>query len=132
MYSLTIRDHMMIAHSLPGEAFGPAQNLHGATYVVDVTFWRPELDSNDIVIDIGLASDVVKATLGKLNYRNLDEVEDFRNRRSTTEALAKWVFDRMVANIADGSLGEEASGVTRIRVVLNESHVASAAYESDL
>jgi 6-pyruvoyl-tetrahydropterin synthase len=132
MYSLTIRDHMMIAHSLPGEAFGPAQNLHGATYVVDVTFWRPQLDSNDIVIDIGLASDVVKATLGKLNYRNLDEVEDFRNRRSTTEALAKWVFDRMVANIADGSLGEEASGVTRIRVVLNESHVASAAYESDL
>lgn len=132
MYSLTIRDHMMIAHSLPGEAFGPAQNLHGATYVVDVTFWRPELDSNDIVIDIGLASDVVKATLGKLNYRNLDEVEDFRNRRSTTEALAKWVFDRMAANIADGSLGEEASGVTRIRVVLNESHVASAAYESDL
>lgn len=132
MYSLTIRDHMMIAHSLPGEAFGPAQNLHGATYVVDLTFWRPELDSNDIVIDIGLASDVVKATLGKLNYRNLDEVEDFRNRRSTTEALAKWVFDRMAANIADGSLGEEASGVTRIRVVLNESHVASAAYESDL
>lgn len=132
MYSLTIRDHMMIAHSLAGEAFGPAQNLHGATYVVDVTFYRPDLDSNDIVIDIGLATDVVKEMLGRLSYRNLDEHEDFQGKRSTTEALAKWVFDRMAESVASGRLGEEANGVCRIGVVLNESHVASAGFEADI
>lgn len=132
MYSLTIRDHIMIAHSLPGEAFGPAQNLHGATYVIDVTFFRPELDENEIVVDIGLASDVVKASLGELNYKNLDDLPDFQTKRSTTEVLAKWVFDRMVRCIADGSLGASAKGITRIRTVLNENHLASAAYEADI
>lgn len=132
MYTVEIRDHVMIAHSLKGPVFGPAQQLHGATYVVDVCFQRPELDSNDIVVDIGLAADVIKDVLAKINFANLDAHPAFRGRRSTTEAVARWVFDQVVAAIADGQLGAEAAGITRVKITLHESHVARASYEGDL
>ena len=132
MFSLEVRDHVMIAHSLAGEAFGPAQQLHGATYVIDLAFMRPALDENDIVVDIGLASEALKRVLAPINYRNLDELDDFRNRRSTTEVLAKWVYDRMAEEIAAGRLGAAAKGIARLRVTLHESHVARAAFEADL
>lgn len=132
MFSLEVRDHVMIAHSLAGEAFGPAQQLHGATYVIDLAFMRPALDENDIVVDIGLASDALKRVIAPINYRNLDELDDFRNRRSTTEVLAKWVYDRMAEEIAAGRLGAAARGIVRLRVTLHESHVARAAFEADL
>ena len=132
MFSLEVRDHVMIAHSLAGEAFGPAQQLHGATYVIDLAFMRPDLDENDIVVDIGLASEALKRVLAPINYRNLDELDDFRNRRSTTEVLAKWVYDRMAEEIAAGRLGAAAKGIARLRVTLNESHIARAAFEADL
>jgi 6-pyruvoyl-tetrahydropterin synthase len=132
MYALEVRDHIMIAHSLPGEAFGPAQNMHGATFVVDATFFRSSLEPNDIVCDIGLASEGLKRVLSHLNYKNLDELPDFRAQRSTTEVLCKWIFDRLTDEIAAGRLGEDAKGVTRMRVTLNESHIARAWYEADL
>ena len=132
MYTVEIRDHVMIAHSIPGEVFGPAQKLHGATYVVDVAFMRPELDVHDIVVDIGLAGDVVKKTLAALNFSNLDAHPDFTGRRSTTEAVARWVFDRIAAALARGDLGAEAKGITRLRITLHESHVARASYEAAL
>ena len=132
MFSLEVRDHVMIAHSLAGEAFGPAQQLHGATYVIDLAFMRSALDENDIVVDIGLASDALKRVIAPINYRNLDELDDFRNRRSTTEVLAKWVYDRMAEEIAAGRLGAAARGIVRLRVTLHESHVARAAFEADL
>ena len=132
MFSLEVRDHVMIAHSLAGDAFGPAQQLHGATYVIDLAFMRPALDENDIVVDIGLASEALKRVLAPINYRNLDELDAFRDRRSTTEVLAKWVYDRMAEEIAAGRLGAEAKGIVRLRVTLNESHVARAAFEADL
>ena len=132
MYCVEIRDHVMIAHSIPGQVFGPAQNLHGATYVVDVTFMRPALDENDIVVDIGLAGEVVKKTLADLNYRNLDDHPDFRGRRSTTEAVARWIFDRVAAALAEKELGASSADIERLRVTLHESHVASASYEADL
>jgi len=132
MYALEVRDHIMIAHSLPGEAFGPAQNMHGATFVVDATFFSEALGPNDIVLDIGLATDALKRVLEPLNYRNLDELADFRTVRSTTEVLCKWVFDKLAGEIAAGRLGEDARGVTRLRVTLNESHIARAWYEADL
>ena len=132
MFSLEVRDHVMIAHSLAGDAFGPAQQLHGATYVIDLAFMRPALDENDIVVDIGLASEALKRVIAPINYRNLDELDDFRNRRSTTEVLAKWVYDRMAEEIAAGRLGAAAKGIARLRVTLHESHVARAAFEADL
>ncbi len=132
MYSVEIRDHVMIAHSLAGEAFGPAQNLHGATYVVDVAFMRSQLDGNDIVVDIGLAQDVTKRTLAALNFQNLDEHPDFAGRRSTTEAVARWVFERIRDAIASGDLGAAARGIERLRITLHESHVARASYEAEV
>ena len=132
MFSLEVRDHVMIAHSLAGDAFGPAQQLHGATYVIDLAFMRPALDENDIVVDIGLASEALKRVIAPINYRNLDELDDFRNRRSTTEVLAKWVYDRMAEEIAAGRLGAAAKGIARLRVTLHESHMARAAFEADL
>ncbi|MEQ9449425.1 MAG: 6-carboxytetrahydropterin synthase, partial [Rhodospirillaceae bacterium] len=120
MYTVEVRDHVMIAHSIKGEVFGPAQNLHGATYVVDVSFMRPELDDNDIVVDIGLATETVKSILASINYRNLDEHDDFKDRRSTTEVVAKWVFDKVRAAILDGRLGPSASGLARVKVTLHE------------
>lgn len=132
MYSVRVRDHMMIAHSFKGEVFGPAQRLHGATYVVDVEFRRRELDADSIVVDIGRAGDELKAIVAALNYRNLDEVPEFQGRNTTTEFLAKVIFDRLAASVHAGKLGEGARGIESLRVTLHESHVASAAYESPL
>jgi len=132
MYTVSVRDHFMIAHSFRGEAFGPAQRLHGATYIVDLEFLRRELDSNGMVVDIGLATDVLKATLAGFNYRNLDEDPAFEGRNTTTEFLAHEIFQRIVAAIRRGELGAHARAVERIRVTLHESHVASASFEGPL
>ncbi len=132
MYSVEVRDHVMIAHSIPGDVFGPAQKLHGATYVIDVCFMRPELDEYDIVVDIGLATDTVKQILASINYQNLDEHPDFKGRRSTTEAVARWVFLRVQEAIKAGRLGKSAAGLTRLKITLHESHAARAGFEADL
>ena len=129
MYSVSVRDHFMIAHSFSGAVFGPAQRLHGATYVVDVEFRRLELDSDGIVVDIGRALDTVHSILGALNFQNLDEVPEFKGRNTTTEFLARVIFDRVVGAIHHGDLGEQAKGIAVVRVALNESHVAWAAFE---
>ena len=129
MYSVMVRDHMMIAHSFKGEVFGPAQRLHGATYVVDVEMSRAELDPDGIVVDIGRASDTLKRVLAEVNFRNLDEVPAFAGRNTTTEFLARTVFDGVVAAIGRGELGPGAEGVERIKVTLHESHVAAASFE---
>ena len=129
MYTVCVRDHMMIAHSFSGEVFGPAQRMHGATYVVDVEFRRRELDADSIVVDIGRATEALREVLAALNYRNLDEVPDFAGRNTTTEFLAKTVFDRMRACIRDGQLGAPAIGIESLRVTLHESHVAWASFE---
>jgi 6-pyruvoyltetrahydropterin/6-carboxytetrahydropterin synthase len=129
MYSVCVRDHFMIAHSFRGAVFGPAQRLHGATYVVDVEFRRRELDADGIVLDIGKAGDTLKALLGGLNFQNLDDVPAFAGRNTTTEFLARVIFDRMVEAIARGDLGPNAGDIESARVVLHESHVAWAAYE---
>jgi 6-pyruvoyl-tetrahydropterin synthase len=122
----------MIAHSFNGEVFGPAQRLHGATYVVDLEFRRPELDADGLVVDIGLATTVLGEVLGDLNYRNLDEEDALRDRNTTTEFLAREVFDRVAQRIASGQLGDSARGLTALRVTLHESHVAWGAYEGAL
>lgn len=132
MYAVEVRDHVMIAHSIKGEVFGPAQKLHGATYVIDVRFLRRELDENDIVVDIGLATDTVKAVLSSINYSNLDDHADFKGRRSTTETVARWVFDKMKAAIAAGKLGPGARGLAGMKITLHESHNALASYEADV
>jgi 6-pyruvoyl-tetrahydropterin synthase len=132
MFAVEVRDHIMIAHSFRGAVFGPAQALHGATFVVDVAFFRPELDADGIVVDIGLALEALKATLAPLNYRNLDEVPQFAGRNTTTEFLARHIFEEIAAAIAAGKLGEGARQVTRLKVALHESHVARAWYEADL
>ncbi|MBS8238925.1 6-carboxytetrahydropterin synthase [Marinobacter lipolyticus] len=132
MYSLTVRDHMMIAHSFRGEIFGPAQALHGATYVVDVTFERPQLDSDDLIVDIGLAATVLKDVLAEFNMKNLDDLEAFQGRNTTTEFMARQVFDRMAAAIAAGRLGGTGEGLTGMKVTLGESHTAWASYHGSL
>jgi len=132
MYTVTVRDHFMIAHSFRGEAFGPAQRLHGATYVVDVEFRSASLDESGMVVDIGRAGEVLRATLGELNFRNLDDEPAFNGRNTTTEFLAKVVFDRIAAAIGRGELGSGARAVDSIRVTLHESHVASAGFEGRL
>lgn len=119
----------MIAHSFKGDVFGPAQRLHGATYVVDAEFRRAEIDADGIVVDIGRAGDVLKQVLAGLNFRNLDEVPEFKGKNTTTEFIARTVFDRMVAAIGRGELGPGAGAVESLRVTLQESHVASAWYE---
>jgi 6-pyruvoyl-tetrahydropterin synthase len=129
MYSVTVRDHVMIAHSFKGEVFGPAQRLHGATYVVDVELTRPDLDADGLVVDIGRASAAVHQVLADLNYRNLDEVPAFTGRNTSTEFLARVVFDGIVVAMRRGDLGPGADGVERIRVTLHESHIASASFE---
>jgi 6-pyruvoyltetrahydropterin/6-carboxytetrahydropterin synthase len=129
MYCVSVRDHIMIAHSFKGEVFGPAQALHGATYVVDVEFRRPDLDADGIVVDIGRAGDALRSLLAGLTYRNLDEVPEFAGRNTTTEFLARVIFDRMVAAIGRGDLGPGAGAVESLRVTLNESHVAWASFE---
>jgi 6-pyruvoyl-tetrahydropterin synthase len=124
MYSVTVRGHMMIAHSLRGEVFGPAQRLHGATYVVDVEFRRPALNEAGIVVDIGRAAACLEDTLGALGYRNLDDEPGFAGRNTTTEFLARTIFDRMAAAVGRGDLGPGASAIESIRVTLHESHIA--------
>ena len=132
MYTVSVRDHFMIAHSFRGEAFGPAQRLHGATYVVDLEFLRSDLDENGMVVDIGLAAEVLKATVAGFNYRNLDEEPAFEGQNTTTEFLAHEMFERIAAAIGRGELGAAARGVERVRVTLHESHVASASFEGRL
>lgn len=132
MYSVTVRDHIMIAHSLRGDAFGPAQRLHGATYVVDVEFRRTDLDVNGIVVDIGRAADAVHQLLAALNYKNLDEDATFAGRNSTTEAIARVIHDRLASAIQRGELGDEARQIASMRVTLHESHIASATYDAAL
>ncbi|SDK15185.1 6-pyruvoyl trahydropterin synthase family protein [Billgrantia gudaonensis] len=132
MYSLTVRDHFMIAHSFRGEVFGPAQRTHGATYVVDATFQRRELDADDLVVDIGLAGAALKRVLGAFDLRNLDELDAFHGRNTTTEFLARRVFDDLAKTIADGELGPGAEGLEALRVTLHESHIAWASYEGAL
>ncbi|MCW2847133.1 MAG: hypothetical protein JWR90_1107 [Marmoricola sp.] len=132
MFSVTVRDHMMVAHSLRGEVFGPAQRLHGATYVVDATFRRTTLDDDGIVVDLGAAAEVLRSVLGELGYRNLDEEPAFAGRNTTTEVLAQVVADRVADRVLAGALGAGALGVEQIVVALHESHVASASYERPL
>ena len=132
MYSVRVRDHMMIAHSFEGATFGPAQGLHGATYVVDVEFCREALDADGLVIDIGLASRALSEVLAAYNYRNLDEEPDFSGQNTTTEFLAKVVFDRLAERIRNNELGEGARGLGSMRVTLGESHIAWASYEGTL
>ncbi len=129
MYSLNVRDHFMIAHSFQGEVFGPAQKLHGATYVVDATFRRRELDANGLVVDIGRAGDLLASVLATLGYRNLDEEPAFAGVNTTTEFLAREIHRRLVTAIRGGELGEEARGVDALCVTLKESHVAWGSYE---
>jgi 6-pyruvoyl-tetrahydropterin synthase len=130
MYSVTVRGHMMIAHSFKGEIFGPAQQLHGATYVVDVEFRRLSLDADGVVVDIGRAGDFVNGVLRQLSYRNLDEDPAFAGHNTTTEFLARVIFDRVHEAIRAGELGDGARDVSAIRVTLHESHVASASYDA--
>jgi 6-pyruvoyl-tetrahydropterin synthase len=132
VFSLTIRDHMMIAHSLRGEVFGPAQRLHGATFVVDAAFRRAELDPDGIVVDIGRASEALRAVLGELGYRNLDEEEGLAGMNTTTEALARVIADRLADVARSGGLGEGARELDGLVVTLHESHVAWASYERPL
>lgn len=132
MFAVEVRDHIMIAHSFRGAVFGPAQALHGATFVVDVAFYREDIDADGIVVDIGLATEALKATLAPLNYRNLDELPEFAGRNTTTEFLARHIHDRIAAAIREGRLGDGARAVNRLKVSLHESHVARAWYEADL
>ena len=132
MFSVTVRDHMMIAHSFRGAVFGPAQRLHGATYLVDATFHRAELDGDNLVVDIGRAGQQLAEVLAELNYRNLDEEPAFAGVNTSTEALAKVVADRLADRVRAGGLGAGAAGLSRITVTLHESHVAWASYEREL
>ena len=132
MYSVNVRDHFMIAHSFRGEVFGPAQRLHGATYVVDAEFRRRALDADGMVVDIARATDVLRRVLGELNLRNLDDDPAFAGQNTTTEFMARVIFERIASAIAAGELGAHARGLESLRVRLNESHVAWAAYEGRL
>ncbi|QJY46814.1 6-pyruvoyl trahydropterin synthase family protein [Pseudonocardia broussonetiae] len=132
MFSITVRDHMMVAHSFRGEVFGPAQRLHGATFVVDAAFRRPDLDADGIVVDIGLAGTELKGVLADLTYRNLDDDPAFAGVNTSTEFLAKVVADRLADRVHAGALGEGARGLAGITVTLHESHVAWASYERAL
>jgi 6-pyruvoyl-tetrahydropterin synthase len=132
VFSVTVRDHVMIAHSLRGEVFGPAQRLHGATYVVDATFRRESLDDDGIVVDIGLAAQELRAVLGELNYRNLDEEPAFAGTNTSTEALARAIADRLAERIHRGALGGGGRELQTLGITLHESHVAWASYERAL
>ncbi|MEU6086685.1 6-carboxytetrahydropterin synthase [Streptomyces sp. NPDC047085] len=132
MFSITVRDHIMIAHSFRGEVFGPAQRLHGATFLVDATFRREQLDEDNIVVDIGLATKELGAVTAELNYRNLDEDPEFAGVNTSTEFLAKVIADRLAERVHKGALGEGAKGLAGITVTLHESHIAWASYERGL
>ena len=132
MFSVTVRDHMMVAHSFTGEVFGPAQRLHGATFVVDATFRGPHLDADGILVDIGRATEHLRELVGELSYRNLDDEPAFAGLNTTTEVLAQVVADRLAERITNGDLGAAAGQVTGLLVTLHESHVAWASYERDV
>jgi len=132
VFSVTVRDHMMIAHSLRGDVFGPAQRLHGATYVVDATFRRAELDADGIVVDIGRATEALHAVLSELTYRNLDDEPALAGVNTSTESLARVVADRLAERVGAGALGDTARGLDGLVVTLRESHVAWASYEREL
>jgi 6-pyruvoyl-tetrahydropterin synthase len=132
MFSVTVREHLMIAHSFRGEVFGPAQRLHGATYLVDASFRRPSLDEDNLVVDIGLAGTELRDVLAEWNYTNLDEDASFAGQNTTTEMLAQVVADRLAMRIRAGALGESARQLTGLTVTLHESHVAWASYERPL
>ena len=132
MFAVTVRDHVMVAHSFRGEVFGPAQRLHGATYVVDATFRRATLDADGIVVDIGRAGEALRAVVAELGYRNLDDEADLAGLNTTTEVLARVVADRLADRVHAGALGDGARDLAGITVVLHESHVAWASYERPL
>jgi 6-pyruvoyl-tetrahydropterin synthase len=132
VFSVTVRDQMMIAHSFRGEVFGPAQRLHGATYIVDATFRRTALDADNLVVDIGRAAESVHAVLAELTYRNLDDEPAFAGVNTSTEALARVVADRLADRVHAGALGETARGLEGLAVTLHESHIAWASYERPL
>ena len=132
MFAIEVRDHVMIAHSLPRPVFGPAQGMHGATFVVDAAFFTRELDEDGLAVDIGAATTVLGDILKPLNYQNLDEVDCFRGKVTTTEVIAKYVFDRLAEAVADGKLGAGSHRICRLKVTLHESHVARGSYEADL
>ena len=132
MFIVEVRDHIMIAHSFRGAVFGPAQALHGATFVVDAAFIADTLDANSIVIDIGRAHDVLKATLGPLNYKNLDDVPEFKGKNTTTEFLTKHIYDQLAKAARGDGLGRPGRELKAIRITISESHVARASYEAPL
>jgi len=132
VFAVEVRDHVMIAHSFRGAVFGPAQALHGATFVVDVAFIAKTLDANGIVVDIGRAHDVLKSVLQPLNYRNLDDVQELKGKNTTTEVMTKHIFDKLASAARAGELGREGGKLDAIRVTISESHVARAWYEAAL
>ena len=132
MFSVTVRDHVMVAHSFTGEVFGPAQRLHGATYVVDATFRRRDLDADGIVVDIGRATEELRAVLADFNYKNLDDEPEFAGMNTSTEALARVIADRLAERARGGALGDAGRELDALAVTLQESHVASAGYERAL
>lgn len=132
MFAVEVRDHIMIAHSLPRPVFGPAQGMHGATFVVDAAFFTREIDDNGLAVDIGAATTVLREVLAPLNYQNLDELPVFAGRVTTTEVIAKHIFDQLAAAVADGRLGDGSRRICRLKVTLHESHAARGWYEADL
>ncbi|MEM7152170.1 MAG: 6-carboxytetrahydropterin synthase [Myxococcota bacterium] len=132
MFTVCVRAHMMIAHSFKGEVFGPAQKLHGATYVVDAEFHGEALDANGLVVDIGRATTALEAIMGEYSYRNLDDIDELKGKNTTTEFMAKVVFDKMKAKIEAGELGPGSEGLKSLKIVLRESHAAWAAFEGPL
>jgi 6-pyruvoyl-tetrahydropterin synthase len=132
LFAVEVRDHIMIAHSFRGSVFGPAQKLHGATFVIDAAFMAEALDANGIVIDIGRAHEALKAALTPLNYANLDALPDFKGTNTTTEFLTKYIFDRLAQAARAGSLGRDGRELKAIRITLSESHIARAWYEAAL
>jgi 6-pyruvoyl-tetrahydropterin synthase len=132
VYAVEVRDHIMIAHSFKGAVFGPAQALHGATFVIDAAFMADTLDANGIVVDIGRAHEVLKAVLGPLNYKNLDTIPEFAGQNTTTEFLTRHVHDRLAEAARDGKLGREGRDLKAIRITVSESHLARAWYEAPL
>jgi 6-pyruvoyl-tetrahydropterin synthase len=132
LFAVEVRDHIMIAHSFRGAVFGPAQALHGATFVIDAAFIAETLDDNGIVIDIGRAHDALKAVVAGLNYRNLDDVPEFKGKNTTTEFLTKYIFDQLAKDARADEFGREGRELKAIRITLSESHVARAWYEADL
>ncbi|SFO85228.1 6-pyruvoyl-tetrahydropterin synthase [Cohaesibacter marisflavi] len=132
MFAVEVRDHIMIAHSLPRPVFGPAQGIHGATFVVDATFFTRDVDSDGLAVDIGEATTALNDVLNPLNYQNLDEIEVFRHKISTTEVIAKYIFDQLATAVHEERFGPGSRRICKIRVTLHESHVAKGWYEADL